>query len=83
MKNSDLKFKKSEKNLNNLGIMLKLISQEHPKDASNYAKLAEHVENIFDVTCTKEDVENYELSYINSEDYELESRRIDYGFSGY
>lgn len=73
--NKSLKPKVS---VENLGIYLKTISQKYP-DVKKSDALATKISSEFGVVCTSEDIRGYAALHIQHEDYELESRRQEYG----
>lgn len=80
MKNLKEQSIKLEVKISDLGDMLKMISLVYPKikDSENLAIL---VSKNFEVICTKEDIEGYYKQLIQTEDFELESRKQEYGIN--
>jgi hypothetical protein len=88
MKNLEKKSLKSEIQVYEIGDMLKLIALEHP-EIKDYEKLSQIISSKFNVICTPDDIQRYEYTlnvykhkqdkYYIKEDYELESRRQEYG----
>jgi hypothetical protein len=63
--------------LEEIGLYLRIIAMDYGTMSNK--EYAELVTEHFDVYCTEEDVNNYHQLSIISEDYELESRRHEYG----
>ena len=78
MKSLKKQLKKSKVKLSDLGLYLKLVYLEYP-EVEAPQELAEKVSAEFNVVCTKKDVLGYLDLHVQYEDYELESRRQQYG----
>lgn len=78
MRNSETLSTKREVDLGQLGMMMRLVAPEmaNPNDSIAMANL---ISETFDVDCTAENIEDYESAHILVEDFELESRRTEYG----
>ncbi len=61
-----------------IGVYLKVINQKYP-DIKEPQDLALKVSSEFGVKCTKIDIVGYHQTYVQHEDYELESRRQENG----
>lgn len=63
---------------NLIGLYITTIDLDY--DYENYTELAQLVEQVFGMKCTKENIEQY-YSYHLGEDYEKESRMIKYNLN--
>lgn len=61
-----------------IGAMLRQINMDYGIPGHDYDKLASTIEMEFNVSCTSQDVQNYERLHVLGEDYELENRREEY-----
>jgi len=79
MMNLKTQSQKSEVKLSEIGNMLKLISMEYPQHSNDAKMLAILIEEEFDVICTEADVKGYHELHIIHEDFELESKKQEFG----
>jgi len=64
-----------------LDVMIPLVQEEYPEATSNQ-DIAKLVSDIFKVQCSFMDIAGYtECQFIANQDYELESKRQEYGHS--
>lgn len=80
MENLEILSKKSEVTLDEVAHMVRLIGLEHP-GVQNPILLQKLIKENFNVDCEVELIGHYLDLDSLSEDFELESRRHEYGFS--
>lgn len=62
-----------------LSTMLKFVTDKHPEIKNNFMLLSLKIEKNFKVYCSVVSIEEYYAKITFIEDYELESRKIEYG----
>lgn len=80
MSNLKQQLNKSNTQLSDLGLFIKLTNMADPEITSP-EDLAKSISEEFGVQCSMEDINNYYSQHIVNEDYELESRRQEYGIT--
>lgn len=65
---------------NQLSIMLVFILDKYSDIKDNYVELASKVSLEFNVSCFPQQIEQYYANILCGEDYELEERRMSYGY---
>lgn len=77
---NDVLVKKSAISTDKLEIMLEFVLDKYPSAKNNFSKLSEVIVKEFKINCTPAIVENYYAKIAAIEDFELESRGIEYGY---
>jgi hypothetical protein len=72
-------IKKDEKLEQDIGLMIKFVTSKDPGSSGNPRLIAQLIKENFNIECREEDIKDYYNAATWWEDFELESRRHEYG----